>query len=80
MQSPVTAVLQIKFEDSQLWILSMDGKTWDRLHAESETRFFIKGSQAYHFEFVRDTSGSVTALRLELQGIPLPIAPRKEPE
>jgi len=78
MQS--TALFQIKFEGSQLWIRSMDGKSWDRLYAETEARFFVKGEEDYRFEFIRDESGSVTALRLEIQGIPFPVAPKMEPK
>lgn len=73
-----TALFQIKFKDSKLWILSMDGESWDPLYAETEVRFFVKGNQDYRFEFIRDESGNVTALRLELQGIPLPTAPKRE--
>jgi hypothetical protein len=73
-----TALFQIKFEDSKLWNLSMDGKSWDPLYAETEVRFFVKGNEEYRFEFIRDESGNVTALQLELQGIPLPIAPKRE--
>lgn len=74
-----TALFQIKLEDSSLWILSMDGKRWDPLYAETEARFFVKGEESYRFEFIRDESGQVTALRLEFQGIPLPVAPKMEP-
>jgi CubicO group peptidase (beta-lactamase class C family) len=73
-----TALFQIKFEDSRLWILSMDGRSWDPLYAETEVRFFVKGNQEYRFEFIRDESGNVTALRLEIQGIPFPAAPKME--
>jgi len=48
------------------------------MSAETEVRFFVKGNQDYRFEFIRDESGNVTALQLELQGIPLPIAPKRE--
>ena len=73
---PATALFQIKFEGSQLWIPSMDGKSWNRLYAETEARFFVKEDETYRFEFIRDTSGNVTALRLEIQGIPLLVAPK----
>jgi hypothetical protein len=56
----------------------MDGKHWDPLYAETEVRFFVKGSEEYRFAFIRDESGNVTALQLEFQGIPLPIAPKRE--
>jgi CubicO group peptidase (beta-lactamase class C family) len=77
-----TALFQIKLEDGKLWILSIDGTRWDPMYAETETCFFVKG-EAYRFEFIRDESGSVTALRLEIQGILLPAArkmPRSIPE
>ncbi len=71
-----TALFQIKFEGGQLWIRSRDGKNWDRLYAETETRFLVKEDETYRFEFIRDTSSNVTALRLEIQGIPLLVAPK----
>jgi CubicO group peptidase (beta-lactamase class C family) len=73
-----TAKFQIKSENSKLWNLSMDGKHWDPLSAETEARFFVKGDEVYRFEFIRDESGNVTALQLEFQGIPLFIAPKRE--
>jgi len=75
-----TALFQIKFEDGKLWILSMDGSRWDPLLAETETRFFVQGEEAYRFEFIRGESGTVTALRLEYHGIQLPVAPKVEPK
>jgi CubicO group peptidase (beta-lactamase class C family) len=74
------ALIQIKFEDSSLWILSMDGKRWDPLYAETEARFLVKAEEASRFEFIREESGQVTALRVELQGIPLPVAPKMGPK
>jgi len=71
-----TTLFQIKFEDNKLWILSPDGESWNVLHAETEARFFVKGDETSCFEFIRDTSNHVTALRLEIQGIPLPVAPK----
>jgi CubicO group peptidase (beta-lactamase class C family) len=71
-----TAQLWIKFEDSKLLILSQDGKSWNILYPETEARFFTKEDETYRFEFIRDTSGNVTALRLEIQGIPLLVAPK----
>jgi CubicO group peptidase (beta-lactamase class C family) len=71
-----STLFQIKFEGNQLWIQSKDGKSWDRLYAETEARFFVKEDETYRFEFIRDTSGNVTALRLEIQGIPLLVAPK----
>jgi CubicO group peptidase (beta-lactamase class C family) len=73
-----TPPTQVKFEDGRLWILSMDGERWDPLCAESEARFYVKGQEIYRFEFIRDESGNATALRLELQGFPLPAAPKME--
>jgi CubicO group peptidase (beta-lactamase class C family) len=75
-----TTLFQVKFEGGQLWVLSTDGKRWLPLAAETETRFFIQGEEGYRFEFIRDESGRVTALRLELQGLQLPAAPRMEPQ
>ena len=74
MQS--TIQFQIKFDGNQLWIRSRDGISWDRLYAETEARFFVKEDETYRFEFIRDTSGNVTALRLEIQGSPLLVAPK----
>jgi len=73
-----TPPTRVKFEDSRLWILSMGGERWDPLCAETEARFYVKGQEIYRFEFIRDESGNVTALRLELQGLPLPAAPKVE--
>ncbi len=66
----------IKFEDGRLWILSMDGKSWSQLFAESETRFFVKGEEDYRFEFIRNDSGRVSGLRMEFQAIRFPAAKR----
>ena len=71
-----TALVQIKFEDGKLWILSLDGKSWNELSAETEARFFVKEDVTSRFGFIRDTSGNVTALRLEIQGIPLLAVPK----
>jgi D-alanyl-D-alanine-carboxypeptidase/D-alanyl-D-alanine-endopeptidase len=73
-----TALVQIKFEDNKLWILSMDGKSWNPLCAETETRFHVKGDEACRFEFIRDELGNVTALRMEYLGILFPAAPKME--
>jgi hypothetical protein len=75
-----TALFRIKSEGGKLWVLSIDGSRWDPLLAETETRFFVRGEEAYRFEFIRDESGQVTALRLEYQGIQLPVAPKMEPK
>jgi hypothetical protein len=67
---------QIRFQDSKLAVLSADGTHWDPLSAETETRFFVKGEETFRFEFIRDGSGDVSALRLEIQGLLLPAAPK----
>jgi CubicO group peptidase (beta-lactamase class C family) len=69
-----TTTFHIKFEGDSLSILDRDGKSWVRLHSESETRFFIKGEEDYRFVFVRSDSGGVTGLQLEYQGTGLPLA------
>jgi CubicO group peptidase (beta-lactamase class C family) len=69
---------QIRFQGSKLEILSAAGKRWDPLYAESETRFSVKGEEIFRFEFIRDESGNVTALRLELQGLQLAVASKVE--
>jgi len=71
-----TAMFHVKFGGDSLSILDRDGKRWDRLHAESETRFFVKGEEDYRFEFIRNDGGGVTGLRLEWQGMRFPAAKR----
>ena len=71
-----TTRLQAKFENNKLWILSLDGKSWIPLCAETESRFFIREDDTFRFEFIQDNSGSVSAMRLSIQGIPLSVAPR----
>jgi hypothetical protein len=73
-----TPPTRVKFEESRLWILSMDGERWDPLCAETEARFYLQGQDIFCFEFIRDESGGVTALRVELLGFPLPAAPKVE--
>lgn len=75
-----TALFQIKFEDDQLWVRSMDGASWEPLSAETETRFFVEGEAAYRFEFIRDASGEVTGLRMEYLGIQFSVAPKRLPD
>ena len=75
-----TSLIQVKVAEGRLWILSMDGTHWDRLNAETEARFFIQGQEDIRLEFNRDESGSVSALRLVIQGIPFLTAPRLDPE
>ena len=69
-----TATFQVKFEDNRLFLLSQDEKSWEPLLAETETRFFVKGQEDYRFIFVRDNTGTVTALQLVFQGIQMPLA------
>jgi len=73
-----TAIFKVKFEANTLFLQSLDGKSWEPLLAETETRFFVKGQEDYRFIFVRDDTGRVTALQLELQGIQLPLAEKVE--
>ncbi|MBN1813048.1 MAG: serine hydrolase [Anaerolineae bacterium] len=75
IQKPVV-LIQTKFEDSRLWILSQDGKNWNRLLAETEARFFVHPDEPYRFEFIRAPSGNVIALRMEILGVPLLTAPK----
>ncbi|MCL5995431.1 MAG: serine hydrolase [Chloroflexi bacterium] len=72
------ATFQIKFEDTRLFLLSQDGKSWEPLLAETETRFFVKGQEDYRFLFTRDDAGTVTALQLVFLGIPMPLAKKVE--
>lgn len=69
-------LIQVKFEDSKLWILSQDGKSWNRLLAETEARFFIHPNEPYLFEFINEPSSNVNALRLEVLGIQLLVVPK----
>jgi len=73
-----TAIFQVKFEDNRLFLKSQDGQSWAPMSAESETNFFVKGEEAYRFTFIRDDSGTVTALQLVYQGIPMPLAKKVE--
>jgi CubicO group peptidase (beta-lactamase class C family) len=73
-----TAIFQVKFEDNCLLIRSQDGQSWAPLLAETETNFFVKGEENYQFIFIRDGSGTVTALQLVVQGIPMPLAKKVE--
>lgn len=75
-----TILIQVKFEDSELWIRLQDGKSWNRLLAETETRFFIQPDEPYQFEFIREPPGKVIALRLKVLGIPLWVVPKMLPE
>jgi hypothetical protein len=75
IQQPIV-LIQVKFEDSKLWILSQDGKSWNRLLAKTEARFFIHPDEPYQFEFIREPSGNVIALRLEVLGFPLLVVPK----
>ena len=73
-----SAPFKIRCRDSKLEILSADGKRWDPLSAESEARFFVKGEETFRFEFIRDESGNIAALRLEIQGFQFPAATKVE--
>jgi len=68
------AIFHFKFEDNSLLVQSQDGQSWDPLLAETETQFFVKGREDYRFVFVKDDTGTVTALQLMLQGVQLPLA------
>jgi CubicO group peptidase (beta-lactamase class C family) len=67
------AILHVKFEENQLFLLSQDGQRWDLLLAETETSFFVQGQEDSRFIFVRDDTGSVSALQLVFHGIPMPL-------
>lgn len=69
-----TAILQVKFEDNRLFVLSLDGQSWAPLLAENETSFYIQGEYDYRFIFIRDGTGKITALQLVYQGIQMPLA------
>jgi CubicO group peptidase (beta-lactamase class C family) len=73
-----TAIFQVKFEDNHLFVRTQDGKSWEPLSAETETNFFVKGEEDYRFIFVRDDTGTVTALQLVYQGIQMPLAKKVE--
>jgi CubicO group peptidase (beta-lactamase class C family) len=73
-----TAIFQIKFEDDRLFVRSQDGQSWAPMSAETETSFFVIGQEEYRFIFVRDDNGTVTALQLLYQGIPMPLAKKVE--
>jgi CubicO group peptidase (beta-lactamase class C family) len=73
-----TAIFQVKLEDDGLFIRSQDGQSWAPLLAETETNFFVIGEENYQFIFVRDGTGTVTALQLVLQGIQMPLAKKVE--
>ena len=69
-----TAMITVKFEDNHLFVLALDGNSWAPLLAETKTRFFVKGLEDYRFTFIRDEKGVVVSLKLEMSGIPLPLA------
>jgi hypothetical protein len=69
-----TATFHFKFEDNRLFVRSKDGESWAPMSAENETSFFVKGQEEYRFIFVRDGTGTVTALQLMYQGIQMPLA------
>jgi CubicO group peptidase (beta-lactamase class C family) len=73
-----TAIFRIKFEDNRLFVQSQDGQSWELLLAESETSFFVQGQEDSQFIFVRDDTGTVTALQLVFHGIEMPLAKKVE--
>ena len=73
-----TATFHIKFEDNRLFVQSLDGKSWEPLLAETETRFFVRSQEEYLFNFIRDGAGKVSALQLVYQGIEMPLARKVE--
>jgi CubicO group peptidase (beta-lactamase class C family) len=73
-----TAIVKIKVEDDRLLSSSPDGKSWAPLLAETETRFFVQGQDDIRFTFIRDDSGTVTALQLEWHGLQMPLARKVE--
>jgi hypothetical protein len=70
LAADTNVVLHFKVEDGRLYS-STDGQQWNQTYAESETRFFGKGDDT-RVEFVKDATGQVTGLNLEMQGLVLP--------
>jgi CubicO group peptidase (beta-lactamase class C family) len=68
------ATIQVKFEQQQLFILSRFGQSWQPLLAETEANFFVHGDEDWRICFVRDDTGTVTALQLAYQGLEFPLA------
>jgi hypothetical protein len=60
-----------RLQDDQLAIQRPDGE-WTRLSAESEKRLFAPQTD-YRFNFEVDAKGAVTGVRLEIQGLALPL-------
>jgi hypothetical protein len=60
-----------RLQDDQLAIQRPDGE-WTRLSAESETRLYAPQTD-YRFNFEVDAKGAVTGVRLEIQGLALPL-------
>jgi len=73
-----TAIIKVKLEDNKLFVQARDGQSWEPLLAETETRFFVQGQEGYTFIFIRDNTGTVTALQLVYQGIEMPLAKKVE--
>jgi CubicO group peptidase (beta-lactamase class C family) len=57
--------------------ISTDQEEWSPLLPESETRFFVE-EEDIRFVFMKDESGDVSTLNLEIQGLTIP-APRTQP-
>jgi CubicO group peptidase (beta-lactamase class C family) len=73
MQDGEERLILIRLEGKQLFIT--DSEEWAPLHAETETRFFVKGDDT-RFLFITDDSGAVAGLSLVIQGLTLPVAPK----
>jgi CubicO group peptidase (beta-lactamase class C family) len=68
------AIIQVKFEEQQLFILSRFGQSWQQLLAETEANFFVQGDEDWRVIFFRDDTGRATALQLAYQGLEFPLA------
>ena len=66
--------IQVKFEEQQLFILPRFVQSWQPLLAETEVNFFVQGDEDWRICFVRDDTGTVTALQLTYQGLEFPLA------
>jgi len=72
------ALVQVKFEEQQLFILHRFGQSWQPLLPETETHFFIQGDEDWRIQFIRDDTGAVTALQLVYQGLSFPLAKKEK--
>jgi hypothetical protein len=66
--------IKVKFEEQQLFILSQFSHSWQHLLAETEASFFVQRDEDWRICFVRDDTGTVTALQLAYQGLEFPLA------